>query len=495
MRKHRSEQEVAGVPLADAVPAAAPDRLVDGVPVRTYRGASLAALAPQIRAELGDNAMILRQREGVTGGIGGFFAKRMVEIDVAVIGQQAPAPPASRIDTTDGPSVGPREHLLGGGPEPSSGAPQPTVTSPQSRELMPPVPPIGSVFASPEPAEPQPTEPFTPVDLDDPAAAPTLQPTVPFSAIADRHGLDEARAAAERALHDPEPEDDGPTDYGMFSEGLGAPAVPPGVPLTHLSSPQPPAFTVGAPSAQDAANIEAQLAAGSAERSAHQRAGEPGVGPDQPAAPANRAPASEAQIGDTPAFPAIPEPPVTPTAQAPIEPPRVEAPAPPVAPARPTEPFVPPTSPDAFDSPFDPGRGGAEAAPVAQTHDSFEARVREAGLAGSTSVDPVAQLGDLQGKLLRRGLPDQIASPVVDDTLLHRVPLQPGRPVAELLASELARRVPTAPLAGRAGQAVAFVGSGGAGKTRAIARLAAAYGAAARVPVACVTLQDSGNDG
>ncbi len=66
---------------------------------------------------------------------------------------------------------------------------------------------------------------------------------------------------------------------------------------------------------------------------------------------------------------------------------------------------------------------------------------------------------------------------------------------ADLLASELARRIPTAPLVGRAGQAVAFVGSSGVGKTRAIARLAAAYGAAARIPVACVTLQDSGSDG
>src|SRR5579871_5862250 len=49
--------------------------------VRTYRGRSLEELIPRIRAELGPDAIILREREGLTGGIGGFFAQRCVEID------------------------------------------------------------------------------------------------------------------------------------------------------------------------------------------------------------------------------------------------------------------------------------------------------------------------------------------------------------------------------------------------------------------------------
>ncbi|HLJ01834.1 MAG TPA: hypothetical protein VKT31_00260 [Solirubrobacteraceae bacterium] len=54
--------------------------------VRTYRGRSLEELIPRIRAELGPDAIILREREGLTGGVGGFFAQRCVEVDA-----QAPA--------------------------------------------------------------------------------------------------------------------------------------------------------------------------------------------------------------------------------------------------------------------------------------------------------------------------------------------------------------------------------------------------------------------
>ena len=42
------------------------DRELSGV--RTYRGRKLEDLIPQIRAELGPDAIILRQREGLMGG-------------------------------------------------------------------------------------------------------------------------------------------------------------------------------------------------------------------------------------------------------------------------------------------------------------------------------------------------------------------------------------------------------------------------------------------
>ena len=48
---------------------------------RTYRGGSLEELLPRIRAELGDDAVVVRQREGLTGGVAGFFQKRTVEIE------------------------------------------------------------------------------------------------------------------------------------------------------------------------------------------------------------------------------------------------------------------------------------------------------------------------------------------------------------------------------------------------------------------------------
>ena len=46
---------------------------------KTYRGRSLEELLPKVRAELGPDAVIVRQREGLTGGVGGFFQKRLVE--------------------------------------------------------------------------------------------------------------------------------------------------------------------------------------------------------------------------------------------------------------------------------------------------------------------------------------------------------------------------------------------------------------------------------
>jgi flagellar biosynthesis protein FlhF len=59
---------------ATTTPATAAD-------VKTFRGESLEELLPQIREELGPDAVILRQRDGLTGGMAGFFQKRCVEVD------------------------------------------------------------------------------------------------------------------------------------------------------------------------------------------------------------------------------------------------------------------------------------------------------------------------------------------------------------------------------------------------------------------------------
>ena len=62
--------------------------------VKTFRGESLEELLPQIRAELGPDAVILRQRDGLKGGVGGFFQKRCVEVDARA--------GAKRVDTYAG---------------------------------------------------------------------------------------------------------------------------------------------------------------------------------------------------------------------------------------------------------------------------------------------------------------------------------------------------------------------------------------------------------
>jgi flagellar biosynthesis protein FlhF len=78
---------------------------------RTYRGSDLDELLPKIREELGPDAIVLRQRDGLDGGIGGFFQRRCVE----VVARRA----APRVNLYDegGPAMPP-------GPEPPAPAMQ-----------------------------------------------------------------------------------------------------------------------------------------------------------------------------------------------------------------------------------------------------------------------------------------------------------------------------------------------------------------------------------
>ncbi|UTI64691.1 hypothetical protein NBH00_00435 [Paraconexibacter antarcticus] len=56
--------------------------------VRTYAGSGLDELLPRIRAELGHDAVILARRDGIEGGVAGFFGRRVVELDAAPAGGQ-----------------------------------------------------------------------------------------------------------------------------------------------------------------------------------------------------------------------------------------------------------------------------------------------------------------------------------------------------------------------------------------------------------------------
>lgn len=48
---------------------------------RTFRGRSLEAVLPRVREALGPDAIVLRRREGLAGGVGGFFQRPYVEVD------------------------------------------------------------------------------------------------------------------------------------------------------------------------------------------------------------------------------------------------------------------------------------------------------------------------------------------------------------------------------------------------------------------------------
>jgi flagellar biosynthesis GTPase FlhF len=48
---------------------------------KTFRASNLTEALAQVRAELGPDAVVIRRREGLHGGVAGFFQKAVVEIE------------------------------------------------------------------------------------------------------------------------------------------------------------------------------------------------------------------------------------------------------------------------------------------------------------------------------------------------------------------------------------------------------------------------------
>src|SRR3954463_9262251 len=65
--------------------------------LKTFRGRSLEEVLPQIKADLGPDAEIVRQREGLTGGVGGFFQRACIEVDARIAEEE----PQRRFDAYD----------------------------------------------------------------------------------------------------------------------------------------------------------------------------------------------------------------------------------------------------------------------------------------------------------------------------------------------------------------------------------------------------------
>ncbi len=107
-----------------------------------YRGRTLEEILPQIRAELGPDAVILREREGVAGGVRGFFAQRFVEVD------------ARRGDVHEHRRAEPPAHQAPAPAPQSPGEPGPLI--PPSTGVQPDPP---SAAAAPEPAPIPPPRP------------------------------------------------------------------------------------------------------------------------------------------------------------------------------------------------------------------------------------------------------------------------------------------------------------------------------------------------
>jgi flagellar biosynthesis protein FlhF len=288
---------------------------------KTYRGRSLEELLPKVRAELGPDAVIVRQREGLTGGVGGFFQKRLVEIEASAP-DGAGGVPEGRIDVRDD------------SPATPDFLDQLTRAQAAAEGFVADEPRGGDPFAPPATAFPEADE-FIPLDLPEVV------------------------------------EDDA---WSGWRDPVPTPAVVPYV------SEQVDALP----------NVDSLPVPGTV-----------------PGTTGGTVPGTELVAG---------------------------------APRAPL-----------------PGRWPAEAS-------------------------------SLRDALVARGVEAELADEVVEETVTHLVPLRAGAKLRPLLVSALARRIPVAPLGGLAGRVVAFVGPGGSGKTHCAARLAGAYAAADRMPVACVSI-------
>ncbi len=377
--------------------------------VRTYRGRKLEDLIPQIRAELGPDAIILRQREGLMGGVGGFFAQKCVEVDA----QAAGARDRISIDLYDedepvnGWELPGEEDIsllaLPAGEEPVAPAPEPQAF--QEPDAFAPPAPEAFAPSAPEaftPSAPAAFRPSAPAAFAVPATenAPALE-GVPESFVSR---LEQAAAHV----------DIDELVKLVTTRGFPAPADDAGAPEPVI--PEPPAPVA-------------------AERIA-------------PPAPPVEAPAVQAP--PAPVFESASAPVAQPPAPAPAAQPPAPAPVPPAA-----NPWV----------------------------------AKQAGGIDPNEADAVAQ------DLTAQGISDSWAQQLIVAASAHRAPLAKSS-LRDAVRATLAAIIPAPAPLPPTGAAIAFVGAGGAGKTRCAAALASAYAKGSTLAASVVSLgsDDWGGD-
>ena len=391
------------------------DRDLGGV--RTYRGRKLEDLIPQIRAELGPDAIILRQREGLMGGVGGFFAQKCVEVDA----QAGPGRDRNQIDIYD------EDEPVNGWDDFSED------------DLFDATPPPVAADPSPieYPALPAPEEPV----------APPLTPAA-----------QDAAPAPEVAIPGPE----------AASPALPTGAVSPAVPTEGTAE----SFVTRLEQAAAHVDIDELV---KLVTTGGLPATDQVVPAPEPIVPPAPAPVAEPIAPAPVAEPIAPAPVASETAPvAPVPAPIFEAPAPaPVAPAMPA-PQVSAPAP-------------AAPAPVPPAANPWVAK--QAGDLDPNDAQAVAD------ELTSQGISDAWAHQLIVAAAAHRSPLAHGS-LRDAVRATLAATIPAPAPLPATGAAIAFVGAGGAGKTRCAAALASAYARGSTLAASVVSLgsDDWGGD-
>ena len=148
-------------------------------------------------------------------------------------------------------------------------------------------------------------------------------------------------------------------------------------------------------------------------------------------------------------------------------------------------------APDAPREPVAWPEAELEVEPVAEILPPAPATAPLPVLAASTDVAAQWPAGAqrLATRLADRGVSPELGTAVLDEAVTHLLPFSSQGRLKPLVAGALARRIPVQPLRGAGGRVVGFVGPGGSGKTRSVARLAHAYALKSQVPVACIALR------
>jgi flagellar biosynthesis GTPase FlhF len=470
--------------------------------VRTYRGRTLEEILPQIREELGPEAIILREREGLVGGVGGFFAQRFIEVearrgdgqsidiyddgdednaDLAPLGFEAPE--------REGLPVPPGEPQGAG-----ADADQAPLEITASRQTP---------MAEPGRSEPR---PFIPPELRreriiprETPAEPT-RPDQPARRFETDIFLERLRAAAEIL-----PDEDEPEAAATATESRTAQP-------DEIAGARAPEFEAAEPDAEEAPAPTPPARRGGPERrkpqsapSRRPRPAGPGKSPRRAAPAAKGEPTPASAPAPAPVDPwtiamaalvAEPDPAAAETANPYMErrqrPPSLRA-------GLPTEPTAPPAG-----RPAGPAPAAAAPSPVAPLEirgrrsgglRSVLARLLGGRLGGSAlpSPSPAHPLNAAAAKAITAALSARGASPnwtaqLIGTAAAHGTALSEGLHAAAV--AELARRIIPAPALPATGAAVAFIGAGGAGKTRCVAALASAYSRASTLGVTVIAVDN-----
>ena len=400
-----------------------------GPGTRVFRGRSVEELVPQIQRELGADAIIVRRREGLTGGMLGFFQRAFVEIEampggpgVDMYDDEAAAEPDAR--TAPVPAAPPRPFEPEPGFEPKSAfeselayaaevAPEPeSAFEPQARIESQASFESQSGFEPEARSEPQATFAAQAAFVPEPTPAPEpafepQQAREPEPAPVERHRPLLGYQSAMQPRPSPERQTAPPLAPPFYTRESAAPAT-------------------GAGSAYVTAHLAALARADRQKRTPRPRAGEQLTwSAGLPGAPAGR------DLG---------------AGAAPERARRV--------PARESAPQWPAPSERREVAPGSTGRAR----------------------------------GGVARSLQRYGIGEELANELIDSAGAHALALAPRAGLAQAVRATIAQRIPVAPPLPAKGAAIVVVGAGGAGKTACCAALLGAYRKSSSLPASFATL-------